>query len=755
MRRAAGAALLLLALVFKAAAAETGNQPRGSQQGGVRNTYLTSIYRQTSTPESSGTQRYCGFINFNLLSFLLFSVPQDFGPPGKPTLTSCLSRDKETFTCWWKPSEEEEEDDDDGLQTATSYSLYYRKENSDVAYECPDYRSAGGNSCYFNKNNTSIWVNYNITVVASNARGSSASEPVVVDVAYIGEGPRPHTPENVTVSTLEDKEGTFFRVSWEPPRKADTRSGWITLVYELRATLDGAEWEEHYAGQQKMFNMFGLRPGGVYLVQVRCKPIHGFWSEWSPPVNVTAPDAVPQVRSTWLLVAVFSALAFLVLTFILNVKSSRVKRCLFPPVPGPKIRGLDIQLLKNGRSEDVLSALAVPGFPPAAARNCDYENLLVYLEVGGPEEQELTLTAAAAAAAAEGPKSSQGAPPSDSDSGRGSCDSRTLLMEKCGEGEAAKEEEERGDGETEAAAGGRRRSRGEKRWWESRASWEKKKKTEEEEEQEEEEEEEQEEDASAGRVKTWPSVFVPPDAYAGSKALGAAKQLCYSDRSLPPPPPPLSPSMTSSSSNSSSPSGRQACSGGGGGGGYSTCEEPRAGLRCQERLRWQPYSRSELSIHSLELIKHRQQQQQQQQGGGRGERHRSSPAGPAPLSPPGHGRRAGGRRVAAAAAAAAPPGEEDYSRVKGLNCGDVPLLQGAADVETEEGEEREEEEEEEHPCDMPSREGCYTAPPAVPSQTAGAGKPSVRPPPAASLREDAFLAANGYVDTAAAMTPTY
>ena len=38
-----------------------------------------------------------------------------------------------------------------------------------------------------------------------------------------------------------------------------------------------------------MFNIFSLRSGGTYLIQVRCKPIHGFWSEWSPPVNVTAP----------------------------------------------------------------------------------------------------------------------------------------------------------------------------------------------------------------------------------------------------------------------------------------------------------------------------------------------------------------------------------------------------------------------------------------------------------------------------------
>lgn len=55
---------------------------------------------------------------------------------------------------------------------------------------------------------------------------------------------QPHTPENVTVGVLEDEDGPFLRVSWEPPRKADTRSGWITLIYELRVKLEEAEeWE--------------------------------------------------------------------------------------------------------------------------------------------------------------------------------------------------------------------------------------------------------------------------------------------------------------------------------------------------------------------------------------------------------------------------------------------------------------------------------------------------------------------------------
>lgn len=61
--------------------------------------------------------------------------------------------------------------------------------SSDTVHECPDYQTAGENSCFFNKNNTSIWVNYNITVVATNELGSTFSDSVDVDVVYIGERP--------------------------------------------------------------------------------------------------------------------------------------------------------------------------------------------------------------------------------------------------------------------------------------------------------------------------------------------------------------------------------------------------------------------------------------------------------------------------------------------------------------------------------------------------------------------------------------
>lgn len=58
--------------------------------------------------------------------------------------------------------------------------------SSEKVYQCHDYVTAGSNSCYFGKGNTSLWVTYNITVVATNRLGSNYSDPVDVDVVYIG-----------------------------------------------------------------------------------------------------------------------------------------------------------------------------------------------------------------------------------------------------------------------------------------------------------------------------------------------------------------------------------------------------------------------------------------------------------------------------------------------------------------------------------------------------------------------------------------
>lgn len=268
-------------------------------------------------------------------------------------------------------------------------------------------------------------MNYNITVVATNAMGRTFSDPIDIDVVYIV---KPNPPEEVTVSVMQEEEWPVLRVSWQPPKKADTRSGWITLLYEVRIKLENDDkWEVHPAGQQKVFNIFSLKSGGTYHVQVRCKPDHGFWSEWSPSSYAKVPEYLPREKSLWILIVVFSGFIFLIFTWMIYMNIHNLKHYLLPPVPGPKIKGFDKQVLKNGKSGDIFSSLVVSDFPPTTS---NYEDFLVeYLEIYVPEERELIME--------------EGKDPQDDsfksenstcdiDSGRGSCDSHTLLIDKGG-----------------------------------------------------------------------------------------------------------------------------------------------------------------------------------------------------------------------------------------------------------------------------------------------------------------------------------
>ncbi|CAL8248127.1 unnamed protein product [Merluccius merluccius] len=302
------------------------------------------------------------------LSLVFGVVKCDGGSlPGKPVLVNCRSPEKETFTCWWTPGS------DGGL--TTTHRLFYHKENSDGTFECPDYRSAGDNACFFDRSHTSVWVSYWVRVEASNALGNTTSETLEVDVVDIVQ---PSSPENVTV-LLETLEGNpFLHVKWQPPPETDISSGWVTLIYQLRVKTAGEEkWEEYLSGKQAHFNIHSLHSGEEYMVQVRCKLDHGHWSAWSDITYAQLHNYALKQTLFWTLASVI--VIFLITAFMcfLIVKRKKVKQWLLPPIPGPKIRGFDWQPLQSRYSEQVLYGLIHQGFPPTPADRHQEECLVV------------------------------------------------------------------------------------------------------------------------------------------------------------------------------------------------------------------------------------------------------------------------------------------------------------------------------------------------------------------------------------------
>ncbi|KAM4746636.1 prolactin receptor b [Anableps anableps] len=298
--------------------------------------------------------------------------------PGNPRIVDCRSPEKETFACWWEPGS------DGGLPT--EYHLYYEREKLEGVQECPDYVSAGTNSCFFNKEHTSFWAEYNLRVVATNALGNASSEFLITDVMeYV----KPDPPVNLTVVVNSSAPSPYLQVKWKSPPNVDVRTGWVTPKYELRYKQNHSkEWEVVGRGIENNLNLHNVEPGVLYMIQVRCNLDHGKWSEWSNTTFAKIPKYHQSERYFWILVFVFSLIPLLATIAILVLKRKVVKLWLLPPVPGPKIIGVDSQLLKSGRSEDVVNALiGNQNFPPMTAWTDQVED---YLMVSDSDELLLT-----------------------------------------------------------------------------------------------------------------------------------------------------------------------------------------------------------------------------------------------------------------------------------------------------------------------------------------------------------------------------
>ncbi|XP_015263298.1 PREDICTED: prolactin receptor [Gekko japonicus] len=349
-----------------------------------------------------------------ILLFSLNTCLVNGQPPGKPEMIRCRSPEKETFTCWWKPGS------DGGLPT--NYTLLYTKEREESYHECPDYVTGGPNSCYFDQKHTSVWTIYNMTVKATNALGSNISTPYYVDVAYIVE---PNPPVNLTLEWVGQAYASYLLLKWVPPPRADVRSGWLTLEYELRIRpKEEPEWDNIFVGLGTKYQLFRLNPGIKYVAQVRCRSDRGEWSQWSSESHFQVPKEFKlKDIIVWIFVAFLSFVICLIMIWTMALKRFNMVACILPPVPGPKIPGFDVHLLKAGKADDVLSALGCPVFPLTSDSSNELEKWLVV----DSEDQELM------------PSDEKSHPnktaklahkETDNDSGRGSCESPSLLLEK-------------------------------------------------------------------------------------------------------------------------------------------------------------------------------------------------------------------------------------------------------------------------------------------------------------------------------------
>lgn len=274
---------------------------------------------------------------------------EDVAVTTRPHIYYCRSPNMEDFTCWWHPLDNLTEGE------AVSYVLSYSKDEG-ARQECPDYVTAGPNSCHFDSSHTSIWRVYCMNVTAVTARRNYTSPEHCLDVAEIVQTEAPVNLTHVLTDAGGDEMGHSVLLSWTYPVPSDLRYGWITLVYELqyRRVTEPDNWKVKHPLREPHVELLGL-PIGDYVVRVRCRSHnYGLWSKWSAPLLMSIPARPPTGKLlVHILVSGVGVAALLVIAFGVIPQSKRIKDYFLPPIPKPRIIGIDPLLLKKGKLDEI------------------------------------------------------------------------------------------------------------------------------------------------------------------------------------------------------------------------------------------------------------------------------------------------------------------------------------------------------------------------------------------------------------------
>ncbi|KAM9251268.1 growth hormone receptor [Cariama cristata] len=304
-----------------------------------------------------------------------------------PQISKCRSPELETFSCYWT----------DGnfynLTAPGTIQLLYMKRNDEDWKECPDYITAGENSCYFNTSYTSIWIPY--CVKLANKDEVFDEKCFSVDEIVL-----PDPPVHLNWTLLNTSQTGIhgdIQVRWDPPPTADVQKGWITLEYELQyKEVNETKWKELEPRLSTMVPLYSLKMGRDYEIRVRSRQrTSEKFGEFSEilyvsfsQIGVEFVHCAEEIEFPWFLVVIFGACGLTVtVILILLSKQPRLKMLIFPPVPVPKIKGIDPDLLKKGKLDEVNSILASHDNYKTQLYNDDLWVEFIELDIEDPDEK--------------------------------------------------------------------------------------------------------------------------------------------------------------------------------------------------------------------------------------------------------------------------------------------------------------------------------------------------------------------------------
>nr|AHG94936.1 growth hormone receptor 2 [Lateolabrax japonicus] len=296
-----------------------------------------------------------------LFSFYIFTASAlesaSVLPQKHPHLTGCASANMETFRCRWNVGTFQ------NLSERGALRLFYINKSPHASpkewSECPHYSTDRPNECFFNESHTSVWTYYSVQL-RSRDQATLYGEKLF----YVQDIVQPDPPFGLNWTLLNvSLTGTYYdvKLSWKPPESADVEMGWMTLQYEVRyRDVSSDLWEVVDLVKSTHCSLYGLRTSVNHEVRVRCKMLG--WKEFggfSDSVFIFIPSKVSRFPEVALLV--FGALCLVaILMLVIIWQQEKLMVILLPPVPGPKIRGIDPELLKKGKLRELTSILGAP-----------------------------------------------------------------------------------------------------------------------------------------------------------------------------------------------------------------------------------------------------------------------------------------------------------------------------------------------------------------------------------------------------------
>ncbi|XP_034566295.1 growth hormone receptor b [Notolabrus celidotus] len=280
-------------------------------------------------------------------------------PQRPPHLTGCFSANMETFRCRWNVGTFQNLSEPGDLRL-----LYIKKDKPPQTSrnewsECPHYSTDRPNECFFNEHHTSIWTYYSVQL-------RSRDQEILYDEKFfdVQDIVQPDPPVSLIWTQLNMSfTGIYYdiMVSWRPPQSADVEMGWMILQYEVQyRDVSSDQWEVIESVKGKHCSVYGLKTNVNHEVRVRCKMLSGKeFGEFSDSVFVHIPSKVSNFPVVALLI--FGALCLVaILMLVIILQQEKLMVILLPPVPGPKIRGIDPELLKKGKLRELTSILGGP-----------------------------------------------------------------------------------------------------------------------------------------------------------------------------------------------------------------------------------------------------------------------------------------------------------------------------------------------------------------------------------------------------------